>query len=417
MRIKRFRFSSIILLLYCLSLSWNSAFKVAGITVPMIFSFIIILLFFSGIIFSKFKFTTSARQAYHLFPPRDFILFFILTLMLANAVPFASESSIVRIGLFIYVSLAYLSFKGLVALNELGTESIIKFICIGVLTTSIFIIFEFMTRNFTGFQIQLYIPRTREATAMLGGVIARPYGFSTEPNIIAFYFNSLSPLAIYYIFTLKVSTSLKLMLSSAIIFAFILLLSPTIIFLLAAAFGWKILTLKRSLSLGPKVFALLLSVPLIMVAGLFVIGQYIDLDLVLSSFYRQITLIDQQERQEKVAGALSLWLNSAPVPFGLGQGHFREFMDSSPINFYVMQLVEGGVPNALLFLLFILFNAVSAFRAKTHWRAPIFVGLVASSLHLLTTSTYHNPFLWVLVGVLCLLKSDNINSIEYGIRR
>jgi hypothetical protein len=68
-----------------------------------------------------------------------------------------------------------------------------------VILVASFSLFDFVLWYYFNFDIQSYIPRSRETGAIYLGMFRRSYGFATEPTILAFYFNTLGVIGVWYL--------------------------------------------------------------------------------------------------------------------------------------------------------------------------------------------------------------------------
>lgn len=131
-------------------------------------------------------------------------------------------------------------FKKILVVNfseEDVKQRILKYLSFGLLFTSVFVIFEFISKNITGFPIEQFIPRRKleemNSMMLLDGIRCR--GFTEEPTQLGFYLMTLGPICIYWIINNVKIQSIKILLITLIIISAIMSFS-------SAAFAVSIFT-------------------------------------------------------------------------------------------------------------------------------------------------------------------------------
>ncbi len=122
--------------------------------------------------------------------------------------------------------------------------------------------------------------------------------------------------------------------------------------------------------------------------------------------------------------AWSIFLSDTDVYriiFGHGTGFFSEAavftLGSSPNNAYLVVLLELGVLGLLLFLSIVLMPMFLLWRSKSEYAPPIFIGVLAGSVHLIVVAIFFHPFYLVLIplGIILSIHDTSIQAMHQKI--
>ncbi len=353
---------------------------------------------------------TFKRDAYI----RDTILLVLLISFLISALINTHNAVFSRLAIFALVLIGFFSLRILLIFSKLSVHDVLRLNAIGIYFIVILVNIDYIAYHFMSLDIQESIPASRERTATFGqGEYRRSYGLSTEPTIIAFYFNTLGPLALYYIFNSTSSIIYKTVMIFLFFLAFIFTFSPTIVFLVTASilvFGYQLL-LKRDLANQMKMVRVKrMHVSFILIISLISLslGDYVMRGLnVLSPLGNKLTLQSHDSGERSVRRG-ERWSESfsqisdfdtVSLLFGKGIGYFSSQDLASPVNWYLMLTYEAGIVGLIVFILFLVLSALAINRSKVLERNAYLIGLIAGTLHLATNSLYWLPFIWTLLTI------------------
>ena len=138
----------------------------------------------------------------------------------------------------------------------------------------------------------------------------------------------------------------------------------------------------------------------------------------MTPIFMKLTLSDGIRSSEH---RLDRWEEGSEIaldrPFlGYGPRYFSGQGQISPLNWYLMLLVEGGFLSLVFIILFLLLVMWEIIRFRHPSRMPILVGFLAGAGHLLVISTFQHPFLWMLIAIFFVLKArlSSNTTCNYG---
>ncbi|MCP2619684.1 O-antigen ligase family protein [Candidatus Aminicenantes bacterium AC-334-K16] len=314
--------------------------------------------------------------------------------------------------MFIF-GISYLFLKG-VMYNFCNIHKLLNINTIAVLFIVGFSILDFVTYHFLKIDIQQIIPRNKAVTATyFGGLVRRSYGLSTEPTVLALYFNTLGILGIWNLWRQRnVTKNLKSLLTIIFWVAWILTFS---------AAGWGALfvsgiisfflmnIVKKEVILSKKQLKKAFAIMLISIIAIFVF--YDEFRIFFSPIIRKVLLMeDVGDRIYQWKWGLENIANSPIFGYGLGSTLIKRKI--STLNWYIFLTLEGGFISSIPLIFFIFFSYVRIFRSKVKEKFWFMLGFLAGSLHFLAISTFYYPFLWFFLIMFIMYERKSISNIK-----
>lgn len=403
----------VLIVLYIFTLSWNTLFRIGhGITLSFSLSIAMLLLSILMLFASGLRLPAHAVAQKYIFQRSDTILFVLLITFLISALIHIHDTAFSRLGMFALVLIGFFSLRILLGFSKFRVQDVLLLNAIGVYFVVVFVNIDHIAYNYLGFDIQESLPTSRERTATFGAKgQRRGYGLSTEPTVVAFYFNTLGPLALYYIVNSISSIFYRTVLIILFFSAFIFTFSPTLVLLMAASavvFGYRLLKwdpTKQILRFKRIHVSFILLVSLLFLP----LHTYIAGGLnFLSPLSNKLTLQSHESGGERSSERAERWSEAfsqifdfdfVTLLFGKGVGYFSSEGLASPVNWYLMLIYEAGIIGLIVFILFLVLSALAIGRSKVAGRDAYLIGLIAGALHLVTNSLYWLPFIWVLLSI------------------
>lgn len=379
--------------------SWSGVFKFHELlTLPMI---ALCLLFFSILAFENIKIRRTHMLTYLIV----LIVFISISLTNINAktLNYVAVYSVFFIS--IYFIAEYFKLE--------NANLVLKYNFIAVIFILLVIICEIFFPIFMGISIFDIIPRSKENTATIDGFFKRAYGFSTEPTQTGNYLVTAGLVAI--------SVAARL---DALKFSILLITYLVAVFLTFSAITVAILVLNMIILLFASLLrtkvssqSLFKAVKLIIVLifVLFLCFPYLNFDIIdagIGKIAMKLALntdnTSAMQRQDLLLLSLNLFLERPFLGQGLGYMSSNDLM--SPINWYLMLLVESGMVGFLSMIALVLLLLSNLQFAQT----PLLIklGLFNGLLYFCFTSTFYSMGFWV---VLLLAMSRNVNNDSRGI--
>jgi hypothetical protein len=397
--------------LHVLTISWSSILRF-GDWFPL--PFVFLLLTFGVCCYTGVSDVFSARvknisvHRYDMFLVGAIFLMTILVLV----VPTSKSGN--------YLMAYYAVFASFIGFSIFGTprvdlDTILRFSFYGVNFICVFLIIEVIGKSFLGFDVFDFIPRTKDATAHIAGLIYRGYGMSTEPTQVANYFVCFAPMALLYKSRTGDGTSLFypvfIFVCAALTFS-----AGFFATLLAGMFFYILISRQRLFSSISSVWLVLLVV-IVLAFSIRVGGgeSAVILDTVLEYLISKITLSSEgTSAGARMLAAERAFQEFVESPFsGLGLGAWSARGQDSPMNWYMMIATESGVFVLFLFLLWLgsqLLDAVFTYRATGN---VIFlacsVSIFSGIAYFVFLSTFQNMFLLTSLLIFRIAKYDYIN--------
>jgi len=273
-----------------------------------------------------------------------------------------------------------------------------KINALAVILVSLFVVLDFFTFFLGITDLQQMFPRINEPTALFAGSqYRRSYGFTTEPAMLAMYFNTLGLLAIADIWKWSIQTFTKLCLTGLIVLAYITTFSSAafVSILLAAI----IVAFLRSLiikSVSRRLLIGMFSAAIILLA----LSRIEYFDFFTSNIVAKLDLSDGsltsvQVRTSRWTEAVTL-LSSKPF-FGHGLGFYSAAGEYSPNSWFLMLAVECGILAPMF--LFLYFGGIVMDSLRINDFRFYSVGILAAVLHFFVISTFFHPSLWILISL------------------
>ena len=330
-----------------------------------------------------------------------------------------------------YFALKYLLYKK-ISINKLFNVN-----TIAVLLVAGFAVIDIALYSFFGLSIRESLPGSITAPQTYHGNVSRAYGLSIEPAYLAYYLNTMGPLAFWKLWNYKPTpVFLKFLLSGLLILIWICTFSAAgIVFLIIGIIIALVLRLNEtaikaktplrentinrdmtSKSLMARPFSRslhiknrniqsawikLLVLVIILVVVFFCIEEFESIKefALMKSTLHKIKLKGDSAsiRMDKWNYALA---NIGDKPFfGKGIGYLSSISEGSSHNWYLFLTLEAGFIATGSFVLFLFLTAIRILKSKTILKYWFLAGFLAGALHLCVISTIHEPGLWILIAL------------------
>ena len=271
-----------------------------------------------------------------------------------------------------------------------------KYNCYAILFILFVIFSEIFLPIFTGMSIFDYIPRSKENTATIDGFFKRAYGFSTEPTQVANYLVTAGMAAMSVIVRMgAIKITLFIMAYLVSVFLTFSAVASAIlaidIVILSCVWLATLKFRKRMLTTGILIISML-------IIAFFISSMFVNMHIVdagVNKIAMKLALdssnTSAMQRQELLVLSLNLFMEKPMFGHGLGFMSTNDLM--SPINWYLMLLVESGIfgLNAILIMLALLFTNVQISQLPLLMKIALLNGL----LYFLFTSTFYSMGFWI----------------------
>ena len=352
------------------------------------------------------------------------IILFLATYFLSALLnPHISSVNYVTVYIFVIIGL-YLATKGAFYLFLTSREIYLSNLA-GISFVCLFLVLNFLFTITDIIDLQSMVPRLRATTATYARVFVRGYGFSTEPGIVAYYINTLGPLALWYLWShIQVNRFIKILLTCIITFGWVLTFSAGGLAAMSLSFifitilfgvktNWKTFKNTQASTVICIFFGVVSGAAIIIGLGYYKYFTPLFYKLTLTGGFKSVST-----RIERfTAGIESLKYN---LLFGNGPGFFSSDAAVSPINWYLMVLSESGVISFIFIFIFLMAVLKTIIAYQHPSRFSILIGFVAACCHLMVTTTagYLHPFIWLLIAIFysqMALANQTIRQKETGL--
>lgn len=374
---------------------WTSAFALAPILpLHVVFGTVSI----GGFVLYLFASGSSIRT--EVYKMEDALLGALIIFLTIAALVHPRETAVNYIAAYTYTFLGgYLILKGALY-NLVSADTALKWVLIGVLVTAVGSILEFGLTFFLGIDLNPYLFRLRPSEAIYGGLFPRSAAFSTEPGILAFYFETLGVVGLWTLWNRSWDGTWKMLFTTVIVLGWMLTFSAAS--MAALTIGGTVALLVKHLFSQRRYARIIpfLFVPLLIV-GIALVFEFAR-DTLLRQILLKISL--QGEGVSSAANRLSQWREAlraiADHPlFGEGVGTAAAQGETSSISWYLFLVAEAGLLTIAPVLIFIItkFNRIlGASVSGKYWFA---VAIIAASIHLSVISTFFHPFMWTSIAL------------------
>lgn len=425
------RLGVILLQLYLVVLGWTDAFSLSSwFPLHVAILTLIAILYFPCL-------AKGLKGQSQIFPGIDVMLIFAMAFYFSAVAADWNEKTPNYIAAYCYTFLVGYGILKVLMLRLLTRDNILNANLVGILIVSTYAFLEVLIEGFTGVDIQDYVPRHREATAtFLHGMIPRAYGLATEPTILVMYLNALGPLALWQLSRVRAKSKYIIYLGKSIIVgAWVVTFSVggyvfMLIGLISALFVYSLLSGIKSIKndvhsnrdkpivVGKKRLGRILGKIILLVFVLpILLLMVMQIDTVnklsgsvADAVIMKIGLSDDNPsavtRKQQWRKSVETIIDNAGMPEGLGSSSAAG--RTSSLNWYLFVALEGGVFAAAAFIIFILGNAILIALSTIDAKYYILAGFVASALHLTIVSTFYHPFLWVLIAIFHVLRTESV---------
>ena len=308
----------------------------------------------------------------------------------------------------LYVLLSALGFK------EIDTNTLLKYNYHGINFICFFIILEVTGKSFLGFDIFEYLPRSKEATALVTKGFFRGYGLSTEPTQVGNYFSCFLPYAYYYRSNVKLK-NMKIY-SFFIFIAGLFIFSAAFIAVIFSAFFVALLITNHRLLMIKSIFIFSIVITTIFTLMIIYLGYGEIIYAILDKFNDKFTLSAGTSAGQRL-GAFSAGVSSIidkPI-MGNGLGYLSSLGRDSSLNWYIFFSSEMAIPILILFIIWFGFHFINGVMNYISTKKVIFLyaslSIYGGMAYLFFLSTFQNMFL--LTSILfyrIILKNINNNN-------
>ena len=420
---------SFILYLYVFFVSWTNAFALG----PWFPIHVVLLLTAVGLYLPVI--IAGRRFSRSIYPFEDIFIYIGIIAVMISGILHPNEKTVNYLMAYFYIfGVGYFALK-LLLYHKTSVKRLLAVNTIGVLFVAGFVVFEVLLERFIGFDVQAYIPRTEVSSATYNAIVRRAYGFATEPTILAYYFNTLGPLALWQLWKFKsVSNLTKCFLSAVVVLGWLCTFSAAGVgFMIISILVVLVIKLQDATTTRRKVFfeknlrrninsrwLIPVSAPqlsgraagknkpawrvlVIFIVILFIIfysvGHFKFIKETIKPLVMKVALQDASGR-----GRVNRWSyaigNIFDSPFfGKGIGCLSSVDMGSSANWYLFLTLESGIIAIIPFTLFLMFSLLRILKSKITQKYWFLVGFLAGVFHFTVISTIQHPFLWLLLAI------------------
>ncbi len=331
-----------------------------------------------------------------------FFLLFIVSMMLNMIINGATNKR--SILYLLSFAILYLVFLKVVSANYVyNKQLILRIMYFSTIVLSIYIIYEFTTRNFfPGLFFDLPRIMDKQYDAMFIGKYYRARGFCTESGHTALFYEFILPFNIYYLY-LKKSNIRKIIFFTLILASLIFINSSmNFVIIIIALFLALLLYLMRGKGLIKKY--LIICISMILVIGIFIlINSYGDLKLSINGISDKIFMTDNAEssieRKSKIIKGYYIMSNN--VIWGIGPMMLSNYVNfDSTINMFIDLWLYSGIFGLISFYSFILIFFIKIFKIKNNFKYCMFFSFFMVTFHYQIIANFYYPWLWALLGMI-----------------
>jgi len=389
--------------------SWTHAYSIgAHATIPNILVGTCLALFFID--------KAGAREVPVLQTrPEDLSLLLFMLITIISCIVSSNSKSVNYLIAYIFSFVVFAIVVREIIIEYGSSAALLAANVAGMVFVSMFAIAEFFLNVFLQFDVQDHVMRTTPAHATYF-IFPRVYGFSEEPTYLAWYFNTLGPVGLVYLWASStVGVVLRIFFTLLVVCAYLLTFSAAgFVFLSTATVVAGVSQLIRNYSFQIRKninrraatrFGAIVSVVLIL--GLFASAPD---DVPVREFFdglvQKVTL-----SQSEVGDRAPLWAAdldtalSEPL-FGHGPGYLSSVNQGSSLNLFIFVAVEQGVIASAALLLFYLSVGMRIWMAEIPYKKAVLTGYCAGVFHLLTMTQHYHPCLWLLIALAYLLRKE-----------
>ena len=276
----------------------------------------------------------------------DVVLLLFLGLIIFSSILHFNTKSVNYLSAYLFVfSVEYFLFRLLLYLY-VDIKKLLTLNSLAVTFVGAFCTFELSLQYLYYIDIQEWMYRSRPATATYLEIFSRSYGFSTEPTVVAYYFNTMGPIAVWKILQWSKKSYLAMLKSWLAIFFIVVGFFSTFssagyLFLLSALFLTTILVWRPKLTtLGLMKFTVIIGLMFML------IFSYMDvLIYYFEDIYRKLSFDTDYISVSTRLDALLLAADRilANLLTGIGLGMTSSLGESSAMNWYVSIISETGI--------------------------------------------------------------------------
>lgn len=286
---------------------------------------------------------------------------------------------------------------------KINIDDIFKYISFGTLAVSIFIIIEFITKNFSSIAFDNFIHRPSVndyiATYSLGGVrYYRARGVAQEPGHVAMYISMFAPFVYYYFKHILIDKK-KLWLSMSLVTISLVLTFSAMAFIEIALVMIVLLTyvILKKMRKGFKVkdVFVLWAFPIVAAPTLVYFLNSPNFETIRMKL--SLSTLSGESRIGRWINALDLF-KDRPL-LGNGPGITSIIYNTGSTSFYLEVLAQAGLIGLLSILTAFLSVLLSILGFKGKLKYMYLFSFLITVIHLTVISNYWYPWMWVLFAV------------------
>jgi len=395
MRLNYVNLGHIFLYLHVVTISWSAVARLSDWTpLPLIFLGLAVL---SALIRFLFEVNASAKPLLGRGYKIDYLILIAFCLMCLNVIynpTFKSGNYLLAYGVVFGMYLAYSA----AGVNKVSTNEILKYNYYGINFICSFLFLEVIARSVLGIDIFEWIPRTKEATALVTPGLFRAYGLSTEPTQVGNYFACFLPYAAFY--RSRMAHKSTLMYSIFLVVAAMLTFSAALaaVMFSGVLIGLVITKQKTTMIKWIVLVGIALAVGVALLVYFLGIGDllYLAYDKVAGKLAISADGGSSVgSRMASLGDGVAMIIDNPGL--GAGLGYAASLGQDSSINFYIFLASEAGLFILVLFLFWFVFHFINAVLNYRKTGNDIFlycaISLYSGIAYLFFLSTFQNLYL------------------------
>lgn len=402
-KVGELKFIRVFPLLYIFVASWTNAFALSS-WLPIT----VVVLFLTALVYGCY-FLTSGNVYRLKVQAEDIALCFAFFLILALGIlQFNSKTFNYILAYFITYFIGFYFIKS-VFLRSVPLNKMLNVNLMGLIFVSAFGVSDFILQILFDIKVQYMIPRSMVADAIYQIGVPRVYGLSDEPTYLAWYFNTLGIIGIWWLSKKKWNKVLRISLYTLIVCCYLFTFSGAgipLMVVIGSAVGFYYSRKK-------------IQIVIYTIVGLFLAGilVYESFDYtIIEPLIHKITF-----KQDGDYDRTTLWKESISDamdnPFiGKGLGYYSSLGKESPVNYFLFMLIEVGIFPVLFILTFygIIIYKITMYRGPA--KSVMLISIVCGVAHLITQSLFVHPCLWLAIIFFYKFQLEYNQELRFNIK-
>ena len=330
----------------------------------------------------------------------------------------------------IVILLYYFTIRILIINTRESLLDISKYLFIGIMISSVYALFEFISKNYilslAYINDLIYRPSVMMYSPIYNGRFIRVRSFTEESGVFALYLNVCLPIALIYIYK-RYSGIKKGIVLGIILSAYILTFSAGGIgFLLISIIIAGLIYICDNINRKRLKIKITYKRIYIFIVALIciLVGVYLINDSIIeyiNPILNKITLKNDSGRFERWNNTLYYFKQQESLKqmLGIGIGKISDIFGRGTTSLYIDLLVQNGVISLIMFVVYIFIIIYKIFNINDKYKYLYLISIISVLLHYCIISNFWFPFLWFIITMIQLhqyiivyegVEDGNINN-------